>query len=407
LSQTPSEAHDSPIRLATDGESGEIRSLPFRNRKLHRLLDGQDPESQEQIVTDAIELGAEMLDRAGHQGDLDQLDQAVTRLDEQAAHIVETAIGGAEQAAQDAIGKLTAQLESDESPFASMLSRFDPGVDGNVVDAFRDLITSSISKAARSAVGEMTEATRQHLESLAKSMAIIDKVAAADQARLDESSRGTAKGIDHELNVESILGQLVGAAGDGLDDVSTVTGLAGSKKGDKVILPRGGVAIVTEEKHTKPISENKARELLDESMKNRGAELAMLIVDDESKVPGNQPYHLIGDDKVVVAADPVTLRLVYCYMRGKAIELAQRRREVDDNRVVEALDEIIAHVGEISRSMEKFKLLRTEHTKATKAIGQAAGYVDDIAATMTDAIEAVGRQIDSIVEEPGEGRAAA
>jgi DNA anti-recombination protein RmuC len=57
--------------------------------------------------------------------------------------------------------------------------------------------------------------------------------------------------------------------------------------------------------------------------------------------------------------------------------------------------------------MEKFKLLRTEHTKATKAIGQAAGYVDEIAATMTDAIEAVGRQIDSIVDEPGESRAAA
>jgi hypothetical protein len=150
----------------------------------------------------------------------------------------------------------------------------------------------------------------------------------------------TAKGRDHELDVESLLGDLVAVTGDGLDDVSKVPGLDGTMKGDKVIRPRGGVAIVAEEKCTKPITEAKARMLLDEAMRNRGAGFGMLIVDDESKVPGNQPYHLIDDDMVVVAADPVALRLVYCLMRSKAIEAAQAARAVDDHAAVEALGAI-------------------------------------------------------------------
>lgn len=394
------------VHLADDGQSGEIRTLTFRNRKLHRLLNGQDPSSRTRIVSDVLELGTEMVDRIGHQGDLDQLDEAVTRLDERAAHIVETTIGGAERAAQKAIGNLTETLVDGDSPFAAMLNRFDPGEEGNVVDDFRELINSTISKATRAAVREMTEATQEDLESLRESIAVIGKVAAADQARLDESIRGTAKGIEHELDVETLLGELVSASGDGLDDVSTVTGLKGSKKGDKVIRPRGGVAIVTEEKCTKAISENKARELLDESMKNRGAELAMLIVDDESKVPGNQPYHQIDDDKVVVAADPITLRLVYCFMRSKAIELAQRRRGVDDTAIIETLDAISADVAEMARSLEKFKLLRGEHTKATKAIGQAAGYVDEIAETIAAGVAGISARIDDVVDGD-EGLAAA
>jgi hypothetical protein len=188
-----------------------------------------------------------------------------------------------------------------------------------------------------------------------------------------------------------------GWAGDGLDDVSEVFGLDGTRKGDKVIRPRGGVAIVTEEKCTKPVSEAKARVLLGEAMRNRGAALGMLIVEDETKVPGNQPYHLIDDDKVVVAANPVTLRLVYCLMRSKAIEAAQAVRAVDDHAAVEALGEIRGHIDDIARALDRFKLIRTEHTKATKAIAQAAGYVDDLGAVITDDVTEITLLIKEVV----------
>ena len=125
----------------------------------------------------------------------------------------------------------------------------------------------------------------------------------------------------------------------------------------------------------------------------------MLIVEDESKVPGNQPYHLIDNNMVVVAADRQTLRLVYCYMRAKAVERAQSMRHVDDQRMVEAVDAIRSHVAEMRRSLESFKLLRTEHTKATKAIGQAGRHVDDLALTIADGVSHITSLIDGIVEE--------
>jgi hypothetical protein len=230
-------------------------------------------------------------------------------------------------------------------------------------------------------------------------MAIIEKVAAAEEARWAEAQRGTAKGIDHEVDTESLLGELVSVTGDSLDDVSTVIGECGSKKGGKTITPRGGCTIVTEEKCTVRISESKARSILDEAMANRGAPLGMLIVDDEAKVPGNQPFHLIDDDKVVVVAERAALRLVYALFRAKAIEIARSSLYSSSNALVaESVDSIRRLVEEIKRALERFRLLRTEHTKASKAIGQASRYVNEATETIGDSISAIMTVIDSLAE---------
>ena len=160
--------------------------------------------------------------------------------------------------------------------------------------------------------------------------------------------------------------------------------------------------IVTEEKCTARISESKARTLLEESMANRGARLAMLIVEDESKVPGNQPFHFIDDDKVVVVADRLALRLVYSLFRAKAIELAKVTCGADDASITEAVDTIRQLVEDIRRSIERFRLLRTEHTKATKAIGQASRYVDETAEALTEDVADIMAVIDALVIDSGQ-----
>jgi hypothetical protein len=240
------------------------------------------------------------LARLSHHGDLDQVASAVDRLDAEGKRIIDNTMTAADKLVGDTVNKLTEQLTAEDGPLAGLFDHFNPAMEGNVIDAFRDLVSSTIVKATKQSVTDMAESTKEQVESFTSSVGMLEKVAAIEAARLEEAKRGTAKGRDHEHDVESLLGDLVVVAGDGLDDVSDVPGLDGSKKGDKVIRPRGGVAIVTEEKWTKPVSEAKARMLLDETMRNRGAALGMLIVDDETKVPGNQPYHLIDDDKVVV-----------------------------------------------------------------------------------------------------------
>lgn len=385
------------VRLDEDGTSGEIERLEFHNRTLHRLLSEAADDDRPGVARDALEIGGEVLARLSHHGDLDQVAGAIDRLDAEGKRIIDTTITAADKVVGDTVGKLTEQLAAKDGPLAGLFDHFDPAVEGNVIEAFRDLVSSTIAKATKHAVTELAESTKHNIESLTTSLGVLDKVAAIEAARLEEAKRGTAKGREHELDVESLLGELVAVAGDGLDDVSTVTGLDGNKKGDKVIRPRGGVPIVTEEKCTNPVSEAKARMLLDEAMRNRGAPLGMLIVDDESKVPGNQPYHLVDTNMVVVACDPVTLRLVYCLMRGRAIEAAQAVRAVDEHAAAESLEAIRGHVDDIARALDRFRLIRTEHTKATKAIAQAAGYVDDLGSVINDNITEITLLIEEVV----------
>lgn len=394
------------VHLDDDGETGHIEHLSFRSRTLHRQLAGIDEEQRPLIVLDALDIGAEVLARAGRHGDLEQLTGAVERLDEESRRIVTATTEHVERTVEKNVLEMTASIQGENGPLAVLLQRFDPKVDGNVIDVFRDLVTATATKVTKQAVKDLAESTQDTMERLAKSMATLDKVAAAEEARLAEAQRGTAKGLDHEHDTESLLGELVAVAGDSLDDVSTVAGLDGNKKGDKTITPRGGCTIVTEEKCTARISESKARGLLDESMANRGASLGMLIVEDESKVPGNQPFHFIDDDKVVVVADRLALRLVYALFRAKAIELAKVACEADDAAVTEAVDTIRLLIEDIKRTIDRFRLLRTEHTKAAKAIGQASRYVDDISENLVDNVAEIMAVIDGLATDH-EGQVAA
>lgn len=394
------------IGLNEDGTSGEIRNLCFDNRTLHRLL-AEAPEQDRYIVArDALEIGAEVLARLSHHGDLEQVAVAVDRLDAEGKRIIDHTIVAAEKIVGDTVTKLTDQLAADDGPLAGLFDHFDPTAEGNIIDTFRELVSSSIAKATKQAVTDLTDSTKEQVESLTKSIGALDKVAAIEEARIAEAKRGTAKGRDHEIDVETLLGNLVAVTGDGLDDVSNVIGIAGTKKGDKVLSIRGGVPIVTEEKCTQAVTEAKARVLLDEAMRNRGTDFGMLIMDDETKIPGNQPYHLIDDNMVVVAADPVVLRLVFCLMRSKAIAAAQLLRSVTDQTAVEALGTIHAHIAEINRSLERFKLIRTEHTKASKAIAQASGYVDELSAVIADNVTEITALIEDAVGGDNTGEAA-
>jgi hypothetical protein len=131
----------------------------------------------------------------------------------------------------------------------------------------------------------------------------------------------------------------------------------------------------------------------------------MLIVEDQSKVPGNQPFHLIDDDMVVVVADRIVLRLVYNLFRAKAIEISRSRDVIDDARAVETVRSIHSLVEDISRALTRFRLLRTEHTKAAKAIEQAGGYADEIADNIRQDVEGIMIQIEQVLDSPAEAAA--
>jgi hypothetical protein len=381
------------IHLNDDGESGTIELLPFRCRTLHTQLTLSEPDQRPLVLQHALEIGAEVLVRANRDGDLRQLTEAIEGLDTQSTRIIEATMANAERSVNERIAELTATLQSGDGPFASMLKQFDPAAEGNVIETFKQLVSATAASATKKAVQELAQETNDTMTKLAASVATLDSVAAAEKARAEEAARGHAKGLDHEADTEALLGELVGATGDSLEDVSTVEGVDARRTGDKVITPKSGCRIVIEDK-TSPYTENKARTELNAAMSNRDAQLGILIVDHAEKVPGKQPFHFVDDDKVIVVGERYALRVVYALFRAKAIELA-RVRMVDDDSTAETLTLVQDRIVEIKRVLDWFTQLRSEHTKAAKAIGQAAGYVEDMQEGMSEHLDAITREIDA------------
>jgi hypothetical protein len=369
---------------------------------LYRQLAAADEQDRTRVLHNILDVGAEVLSRADRNGDLETLANAIEALDREAKQIVTATTDNVEQCIAKAVADMTLSLQGDDGPLYPVLERFDPTAEGNVIDTFRELVSATAAKATKQAVEQIAETTEESLERLSRGLATLEKVAAVEEARLAEAQRGTAKGLEHEQDAETLLGELVGVCGDSLDDVSTVPGVDGTKKGDKTITPRGGCTIVTEEKCATRMSEAKIRALLDEAMSNRGAEFGMFIVDDASKVPGNQPFHLIDDDKVAVVAERLPMRMVYALFRAKALERARAVRAVDEGAVEESLGTIRHLIEEIRRALERFRLMRTEHTKASRAIAQAGRYVDETEEAIADRISEVTCAIEAILGEGGE-----
>lgn len=388
------------IHLSHDGETITVTDLTIRSRSVHDRLTGIDPLEQATVVLDAIDIGIEVLGRAAQHGDLENLKRAIDRLDEQSMRIVTAATDQVSRTIDKTVADMAATIQGEKGPLAPLLAKFDPSTEGNLIDLFRNLVSATAAKATKQAVSELAEANHDAMERLTKTIAALEVVAAAEKARAEEAAKGTAKGIDHEHDVETLLGELVAIGGDGLDDVSTVTGSLGTKKGDKRITPKGGCAIVTEEKCTTRISETKIRTLLAEAMGNRNAKLGMLIVEDTSKVPGGQPFHFIDDDKVVVVAERYALRLVYALFRAKAIAIQRAACATDDESVDEALTTIVDYIEEIKRSLERVRLIKTEHTKISTALSQAGGYVDDISSNIAAGVAEIMKVIDGLITEP-------
>ncbi len=384
------------LSLTEDGETIMIHELRYRNRELHAVLSDMDEELRASVILDALDFGIDVLSRARQQGDLTELRHAIELLDIEAKRIVTSGKDDVDNHVEKAVRELSATLVRPDGPFAPLLRQFDANADGNVLDAIRQVITSVSTTVTKKAVEELSEATQDHVERLTQALDTLEKVAAVEEARLVEAQRGHAKGRDHELDVEALLGDIV-TPGDSIDDVSTVPGIMGSRRGDKVITPLGGCTIVTEETTKPKMSESKIAAMLDEAMANRGAQLGLFIVPDESHVPGRQPFHLIGSDKVAVVVDPLVLKAVYAYLRAKSLEMAKASCAADDSAILAALVTVRSLIDSMKGGLERFRLIRTEHTKASNAIGQARSYVNELEATIADAMTTTMTVIDKLL----------
>ena len=395
-----STVREGSVILETDDISGYIE-LRFQSRSLHRLLSEAAEKDRLQVVHDALELGAEMLERVRYQGEMAQLKDAVDELDGQSRQIVEKMTENAKSVVTDTVERLSEKLSSDDGPLASILKSFDLEADDNVIDTFRRLVGATITDATDRAVTRLADSTVTEMTKLRSSISALDRVAAAETARLEESEKGTAKGRAHERDVERLLGEILVVTQDSMENKSEEYGLSNSKVGDKLITVRSGTMtsyIVTEDKKTATrYTEQKAREILDNAIVNRCANVGMLVVDDESKVPGGQIYRLIDNDKVVVVADHLALRLVYPLMRARSLEIAQSNVTVDDEEAKEKLRVIRSSVNGLKEAAADFRKLKTAHTKAKGGVEDAIASAKAIEEKLLARVAEITRELEEVL----------
>ena len=94
--------------------------------------------------------------------------------------------------------------------------------------------------------------------------------------------------------------------------------------------------------------------------------------------------------------------MVYALFRAKAIAIQRAACAADDESVEEAVATIAECIEEIKRSLERVRLIRTEHTKVVTAISQAGGYVDEISNGIAASVAAIMEIIDGLTAEPGD-----
>lgn len=387
------------IHLNDDGTSGEISSLEFHDPAVHRLLAAAESDGAGvERARDALSLGARAYEMAAGGAHTGSIDEALRRSDERCSQLLTELNDGYAELTQRSLDSLAEALAAADGPLATVLHQLDPHSDDNLIAAIND----AILRTARNAMKDSSEAFDDRMHKVEKTvnevMGEMKAFLAAQDARAAEAERGTRKGLEFEDRVEALLGDLVSVTRDGLHDVSTEYGVDGNREGDHVIDVVGGCPIAVEEKASGSYTERKAREILTGAMSNRAAPLGILIVDDEQKVPGKQPFHFIGDDMVVVSADPAALRLVFPFMRMRSLRLAQEARRGDSDQAVECLKVLEVALSDAKSKLAVITSVRKSHTEAFKGIESARQGVDELESSLQEVFQRCSDEIEAVLD---------
>ena len=386
-----------------------------------RLDAGEDPAK---LITDAVEIGARVLDREQTGANADfvkaEFERAARDLDEQFAERardvvaqldkkVDAAFGaengvvtkalerhfgdGSSEAVQHkvrlAVGEIAAKMRED------LQRQFSSDSEKNPLAVFQ-----------RMAIGTMNETAKRHGEQL---RAMDDKLVAlreevlklqAEREKLEEleaeRERGTAKGRTFEEAVFEAIDGLSGARGDTCDAVGDALGAAG-KKGDVLVAidacagPARG-RIVFEAKDAKNLSRNAALAYLDESRAGRDADYAVLVVPPDRLPAKTWPLREVNGDKLFVTFDPdddtpLALEVAYGLARARVL---MRRGEAGGLDT----DALRAEVERTQQAMEDVRRVKSQLTGATTSIEQARSILD----TMAMGVRAHLSQIDALLD---------
>lgn len=359
-------------------------------------------EEPARFVTEAIEIGARVLDRELASANTDfvrleferaarELKQEFTERAEGVADRLDKKVDEAFGAEHGHVATVLARHFGDESSAAVQhrVKAVLQEVAGTMREDLRKQLTSdtqdnpivAIQRASLKVVRENADQQAANLRAMTDKLEALKLEVAdlrAEKQRLEEVSaaeeRGTAKGRTYEEAVFEALDALATSRGDACEALGDLRGDDG-KKGDVLVSveactgpPRG--RIVFEAKDTRGLSRPKALDYLDRALANRAADYAVLVMPSEQHLPArSNPLREVNGDKLFVTFDPLdgsTLALEVAYSLARARVLLARDGEggVDAGAVR----------GEVERAvnaLEDVKRIKTQLTHASNGVSQA------------------------------------
>jgi hypothetical protein len=406
-------------RVRVDGLSVDDQALVRLVRE--RLDAGDDPAK---LVTDALEIGARVLDREHTSVNADfvkaEFERAARDLDEQFADRARDVVAQLDKKVDEAFGAdhghVTKALERHFGDGSSEAVQHKVRVAvGEIAAKMREDLQRQFSSDSeknplavfqRMAIGTMNETAKRHGDQL---RAMDEKLGAlreevlklqAEREKLEEleaeRERGTAKGRTFEEAVFEALEALSVARGDTCDAVGDAPGAAG-KKGDVLVAidacagPARG-RIVFEAKDARNLSRNAALQYLDESRDGRDADYAVLVVPPDRLPAKTWPLREVNGDKLFVTFDPeddapLALEVAYGLARARVLMRRGEAAGLDT-------DALRAEVERTQQAMEDVRRVKSQLTGATTAIEQARSILDGMASGVRGHLD----QIDALLD---------
>jgi hypothetical protein len=366
---------------------------------------GEDPA---RVVTDAIEIGARVLDREQAGATVEVLRQDL----ENASKEVEQRLG---QTSEAVVTELRTRLEEAFGPDSGHVTRVlarhfgadsSTAVQHQVRAAVAELLNESREKlfkqfssadesnplaafqrAAVAAIRQSSDQQHAHLREMngriGELQLELQKLQAEKAKAIEvaaEHDRSTAKGRPYEEAVFDAVDAIAAGQGDDCDAVGDLPGVGG-RKGDVLVgidgcngPPRG--RIVFEAKNAQ-VPKKRALAELDEAMAQRDAAYAVWVVSSEDQLPARtQALREVNGDKLFVVYDPeegsrLSLEVAYSLARARVLMARGDADELDASA-------LRAEVERTLGAMEDVRRIKQQLTHAANGIEGARAVLEEL-----------------------------
>jgi hypothetical protein len=392
------------------GSAVVVDNLVVEDRTLVELVERRLEReiSALETVTDALEIGARVLDREATSAEVDAVRRELERVSAEAEHSfaerARTIGDGLEKQFEHFLGEdggaISKVLDTHSDDLAELVAKHFSGDRSTAVQhEVRDLVAKALTESRHdllrqfsaedghnpladfktAIVREVKRSGESHdklIEKIVQLEGEVKRLHDANDAEAElaaERERGTSKGRAFEHQAFELVEAMASARGDVAHHVGDERSASGGKRGDIVIevdaASGPSQARIAIEAKDEKLSKNRAWDTLNAALAERDAGFAILVVGSDEKVPsGREPLHEYEGNKMIVtldrdARDARALELAYRYARCRCLMAAERDLALDAAGVRDAAEEALSAL----RDAQKIRSSLTGANNSVKA----------------------------------------